>query len=324
MRQQIIAIVLAAMMPALSVAKAETYPSRPITLICPFPPGGPLDTLGRVIGHSLQQSLGQPVVVENIAGANASIGSGRVARAAPDGYTLGLGFWGSHVANGAIYPLSYDVVKDFEPIALLATAPSMLIAKKAMPAKDLTELIAWLRAHPQSASAATVGVASPPHLLGLLFQKETGTGFPFVAYRGAAPAVQDIVGGHVDMMFVSPDVALPQVRAGTIKAYAVTAKSRLASAPDIPTADEAGLPKFYFSLWFALWAPNGTARPIIEQVNAGTIKALAEPATQQKLAGLGLDVPPRAEQSPEALRALQETEIKKWWPVLKAANIKVE
>ena len=236
MKRQVFAVALTAMVSSFGTASAETYPSKAITMICPFPAGGPLDTLGRVLGESLQRSLGQPVIVENVAGANASIGTARVARATPDGYTLGLGYWGSHVANGAIYPLTYDVVKDFEPVALLATAPSVLVAKNAMPANDLRELIARLKANPGAATQATVGAASPPHLLGLLFQNETGTAFQFVAYRGAAPAMQDLLGGHVDMMFVSPDVSLPQVRAGKVKAYAVTGKSRLAAAPEIPTA----------------------------------------------------------------------------------------
>jgi tripartite-type tricarboxylate transporter receptor subunit TctC len=263
-------------------------------------------------------------VVENVTGANGSIGTARVARAAADGYTIGLGYWGTHVANGAIYPLQYDVLNDFAPVALLSTTASVLVAKNALPAKNLGELIAWLKANPDAATQGTIGVASAPHVAGLLLQKETGTRFAFVPYRGAAPAMQDLVGGRIDFMFVTPDVALPHVRAGTIKALAVTGRTRLAAAPEIPTAAEAGLAGFSFVLWHALWMPKGTPKPIVAKINAAVVDALAEPSTRQKLNALGLDIPARADQTPEALGALQKAEIDKWWPILKAAGITLE
>jgi tripartite-type tricarboxylate transporter receptor subunit TctC len=305
-------------------AEAQDFPAHAVTFINPFPPGGALDTLGRAVAQSMQASLGQPVVVENVAGANGSIGTGRVARAAPDGYTVGLGYWGTHVANGAIYALQYDVLHDFEPVALLSTSASLLVARASLPAEDLKGLIAWLKANPERSSLGTLGLASAPHVAGLLLQKETGTRFAFVPYRGAAPAMLDLVGGRIDLMFVTPDVALPQLRAGRIKAYAVTARSRLAAAPDIPTADEAGVPGFYFALWHGLWVPKGTPKAVVMKLNAAVVNALAEPALRQKLGALGLDIAAPAEQTPEALRALQRAEIDKWWPILKAADLRPE
>jgi tripartite-type tricarboxylate transporter receptor subunit TctC len=315
----------AAALPALSrSASAQPYPSRPITMIVPFPPGGLTDAVARVLVEGMRARLGQTIVIENVGGATGSIGSGRVARAAPDGYTVVLGIWNTHVANGATYALQYDVVKDFEPVALLADAPLLIVAKKSMPASNLEEFIAWLKANPDKASMGTIGAGSPGHLLGLLLQKQTGTRFGQVAYRGAGPAMQDVVAGQIDGMFSNTATALPQVVAGSVKAYAVTARSRLALAPDIPSMDEAGLPGFHFSLWSGLFAPKGTPRDIIDKLNAAAVGSLDDPEIRRKLASQGFEFPARERQTPEALGALQKAEIEKWWPIIKAAGIKAE
>ena len=311
---------LNAMYPAI----AQVYPARPITMVVPFPAGGPSDAVGRILAEHMRASLGQPVIVENVAGAGGSIGVGRVARAVPDGYTIGLGIWSTHVVNAAIYKLPYDVMNDFEPIALLANNSSVIVTKKTVPTNDLKGLIAWLKANPGKASHGTAGVGSPPHIAGALFQQITDTRFQFVHYRGAAPAMQDLVAGHIDINIETPVTSLPQMRAGTIKAFAVTSKSRLASALDVPTVDEAGLPGFYFTVWFAFFAPKGTPKPIIDKLNAATVEALAAPEVRARFADLGLDLFPREEQTPEALAAVQKADIEKWWPIIKAAGIKAE
>jgi tripartite-type tricarboxylate transporter receptor subunit TctC len=306
------------------IAAAESYPSRPITMIVPFPPGGLADVIARVLIDGMRALLGQPVIIENVGGATGSIGTGRVARAAPDGYTIALGIWNTHVANGAMYALSYDVVKDFEPIVLLADAPLLLVVKKAVPANDLKEFNAWLKANPDQVSMSTVGAGSPGHLLGLLLQKEIGARFGQIPYRGANPAMQDVVAGQIDAMFSNPATALAHVRAGSIKALAVTAKHRLAVAPEIPTMDEAGLPGFYFSLWAGLFAPRDTPKPIIASLNAAALNALSDAGTRRALVDQGLEIPSRERQTPEALAEYQKAEIEKWWPIIKAANIKGE
>jgi tripartite-type tricarboxylate transporter receptor subunit TctC len=324
--QPIFAILLAALglVCAGVEAKAEAYPSRPITVVVPFPAGGPSDTLVRIMGEQMRGVLGQPVIVENVAGASGSIGVGRVARAAPDGYTLILGSWVTHVVNGAVYALKYDVLNDFEPISLIATNPLLIVAKKAMPANDLSELIAWLKANPDKATQGTTGAGSALHVAGVFFQRETGARLPFVAYRGGALALQDLVAGQIDMMIDVAANSLPQVLAGSIMAYAVTDKRRLAVAPAIPTVDEAGLPGLYVSIWFALWAPKGTPKDIIGKLNAAVASALADPGARQRLADLGLETAPREQQTPEALGAYHKAEIDRWWPIIKAANIKAE
>jgi tripartite-type tricarboxylate transporter receptor subunit TctC len=305
-------------------ATAQDYPSRPITVVVPFPAGGPSDTLVRILGEQMRGSLGQPIVIENVAGASGSIAVGRVARAAPDGYTLILGSWVTHVVNGVVYALRYDVVADFEPIGLIATNPLLIVAKKAMPAESLKELIAWLKANPDKATQGTTGAGSALHVAGVFFQKETGARLPFVAYRGGALAMQDLVSGQIDMMIDVAANSLPQVQAGNIKAYAVTDKRRLAAAPAIPTVDEAGLPGLYVSIWFALWAPKGTPKDIVGKLNAAVAGALADPAVRQRLADLGQEIAPREQQTPEALGVHHKAEIDRWWPIIKAANIKAE
>jgi tripartite-type tricarboxylate transporter receptor subunit TctC len=315
----------AAALPTMSrIARAQTYPMRPITMVVPYPPGGSTDTIARIMAEGMRASFGQPVIVENVAGANGSIGVGRVARAAPDGYTLSIGTNSSHVANGATYALQYDLLNDFEPVALLSTGPLVLVAKKAMPANDLKGLIVWLKANPDNATLGYGGTGGISNIAGVFFQRETGTRFQFVPYRGAAPAIQDLVAGHIDLVISDPIASLPQVRAGTVKAYGVTTKTRLLSAPDIATLDEAGLPGFNISLWHGFWLPKGTPRNIIVNVNGAVMEALADPTVRARLADLAQETFPRERQTPDALGAFQRAEIEKWWPIIKAANIKGE
>jgi tripartite-type tricarboxylate transporter receptor subunit TctC len=314
-----------AVLPAVAhIASAQDYPSRPISIIVPFPPGGPVDVLGRLLAERLRESLAQPVIVENVSGAGGSLGVGRVAHAVPDGYTLVLGIWSTHVVNGALYPLKYDVLNDFEPVALLTDNPMLIVARKSMPADNLKGLIVWMRANPGKATAGTAGIGSPQHIFGILFQNATGTRAEFVHYRGGAPAMQDLVAGRIDMMISDKVTSLPQVRAGNIKAYAFASNHRLPAAPDVPTTDEAGLPGFYASVWNAIWAPKATPANVIAKLNAAVVDALADGEMRQQLASLGHQVVPREMQTPEALRSLQKAEIEKWWPIIKAANINIE
>jgi len=292
-------------------------------MIVPFAAGGPTDTIARVMGERMRASLGQAVIIENVTGAAGSIAVGRVARAAPDGYTLGIGHWGTHVVNGATYALQYDLLKDLAPVALLASTPSLIVSKTAVPAKDLQELIAWLKANPDKASQGSGGAGSAAHIHGVFFQQRTGTRFQHVPYRGAAPAMQDLIAGQIDLMIDQVPNALPHARAGKIRAYAITAKTRLDSAPEIPTVDEAGLPGFHMTVWHALWAPSATPRDVIARLNAAAVEALADPAVRRRLvADLGQDIPSSAEQTPEALGAFHRAETEKWWPIIKAAGIR--
>jgi tripartite-type tricarboxylate transporter receptor subunit TctC len=304
------------------IAGAQAYPTRPITMVVPFPAGGGVDVVARILAERMRQSLGQPIIVENVGGANGSIGIGRVARARPDGYTIDLGNQGGHVLNGAFYSLPHDVLNDFEPISPLVTIPLVLLARKTMPASDLNELIAWLKVNPDKASAGTSGSVIL-ELISTRFQKVTGTHFALVPYRGTAPAIQDLVAGQIDLVLDTP-VQLPLVRGGSIKAYAVTSDMRLATASDIPTFAEMGLPALSFSTWWGFFSPRGTPKDIIGKLNAAAVQALADPAVRSRLVDLELGVFPREQQTPEALSALVKADAKKWWPLIKEFGIKAE
>jgi tripartite-type tricarboxylate transporter receptor subunit TctC len=305
-------------------ASAQNYPARPITMVVPFSPGGPMETFGRITAERMRAVLGQPVILQNVAGAAGSIGVGRAVRAPPDGYTLCIGSWGTHVVNGAIYALPYDLLNDLEPVALLSAEPMLISVNNAMPVHNLNGLVAWLKENPDRASQGTQGVGSVGHIGGILFQNFTATRYQFVPYRGSAPAMQDLMAGQIDMLFDSPVVTLPQVAAGGIKVLAVAAKNRLAAAPNIPTVDEAGLPGFYVSNWRALWAPKGTPKDLIFKLNIAVMDALADPAVRQRFIDLGQEIFPPDQQTPEALAVFQKAEIEKWWPIIRAANIRVE
>jgi tripartite-type tricarboxylate transporter receptor subunit TctC len=303
-------------------AFGQSYPSRPISMIVPFAPGGPLDVIARVLGERMRVSLGQPLINENVPGAAGAIGVGRAARSAPDGYTLSIGNWAAHVVNGAIYNLNYNLPDDFEPVALFSVTQQMIVARKSMPANDLKDLIAWLKANPGKATQATSGLGSAGHVAAAYFQKDTGTKLQFIPYRGLGPAMSALLAEQVDMMIDVPSNSLPYVQSGSIKAYAVAAKTRLAGAPDIPTVDEAGLPGFYAPIWYALWAPKGTPKVVTARLNAAVVEALADPDVRRRLTAMGQEIVPRDQQTPEALAVLHKAEVAKWWPIIKAADIK--
>jgi tripartite-type tricarboxylate transporter receptor subunit TctC len=318
------AMVMAFATTALGSAGAQPYPSRPITLIAPFPAGGPSDALARILSEPIRTALGQPVVIENVAGAGGNIGIGRLARAAPDGYTIGIGQWSTQVVNAVTYALPYDVLTDFEPISLLVITPQLIIARKNFPAGSVKELIDWLKANPDKASAATVGAAGGAQVTGVYFQQATGTRFGFVPYRGGAPAMQDLIAGQVDIMFDQGANAVGQVKTGAIKAYAVLTKDRWPALPDVPSIDEAGVPSLYVSYWHGLWAPKGTPKEIVGKLNAAVVSALGDAAVRQRLADIGQEVLPRDQQTPEALAAYHKAETEKWWPIIRASNLKAE
>jgi tripartite-type tricarboxylate transporter receptor subunit TctC len=303
---------------------AQTYPSRPITVIVPFAAGGVTDIVARIVSERMKTALGEPLVVENVSGAGGTIGVTRVFRAAPDGYTLVVGQWTSHVGAGAMYSVPFDYLTDFEPVSLLSTAPLWIIGRSNLPAKDLNELIAWLKANPEKASAATTGLGSGIHMCLVYFQNMTGTKFPLAPYRGAAPLMQDVLAGQIDLSCPEAGQTLPQYRAGSIKAYAVLTQRRWFAAPDVPTIDEAGVPGLHFPFWHGLWAPKDTPKEIIAKLNAAVVETLADPGVRQRFNELGHEIVPREQQTPEALAAYHKAEMAKWWPIIKAANIKLE
>jgi tripartite-type tricarboxylate transporter receptor subunit TctC len=311
-----IAFACAALAGIASGARAEVYPSRPITVIVPFAAGGPTDSLMRVLAEPMRTSLGQPLIIENVTGATGSLGVARVVQAAPDGYTVSIGNTATHVINGAVFNLKYDLINDLEPVVLLPRTSFLLDARTSIPAKNLQEFVAWAKASGKPLVAGTPGVG--------LFGELTGAQLSFVPYRGAAPAMQDLIAGQIDMMFDQAGNSLPQVRAGTVRAYAVTASARLASAPDIPTVDEAGVPGLHATIWNGFWVPKGTTGEIVAKLAGAATEALADPMVRQRLVDLGLEIPPRDQQTAQALAAAQRADAAKWWPVIKAAHLKME
>src|SRR5437867_3348364 len=307
-----------------SSAAAQNFPSRPITIIVPFSAGGPSDAMTRILAERMKTTLGETVLVENVTGAGGSIGVGRAVRSPPDGYTISFGHLGTHVANGAIYKLGYDLVTDLEPVALLPSNPMIIVSKKEVPATSLKEFLAWLKAQPSPPTAGTAGAGSGSHIAGLYFENVAGVKLQYVPYRGTGPAMNDLVAGQIDMIVDQLSNSINQVRAGTIRGYAVTDATRAASATDIPTTDEAGLPGFHMTLWSGLWVPKGTPKDIVAKLNAATVDALNDPAVRKQLENLGLQMPPRDKLSPQALGDWQKAEIAKWWPMIKAANVKVD
>jgi len=320
----LVAAALAALAAAATDAAAQTYPARPVTMIVPLATGGSTDTIARIVAEGMRASLGQPVIVENVAGAGGTIGVGRLARAASDGYTIGIGQWGTNMANGVIYSLQYDLLGDFEPVALIASQPLLIAARKTMPANNLKELIAWLKGNGDRTTEGNSGIGTPTHVAGILLQNTLGLHWQMVPYRSAGLSMQDLMAGQIDILLDTPATSMPQIAAGNIKVYALTAKERLAIAPDIPTVDEAGLPGFYFSFWHAIWAPKGTPKPIVAKLNAAVVSALADPAVHKRLTDIAQDIFPREDLTPEALYAYHKSEIEKWWPIIRAANIKAE
>jgi tripartite-type tricarboxylate transporter receptor subunit TctC len=306
------------------ISAAQNYPARPMTMIVPFPAGGATDTLARFLAEKMRAILGQPVIIENIGGAAGSIGVGRAVRSAADGYTLSIGTSTTHMLTGGLYALQFDLLKDLEPIIQIGSEPLLIVGKKSLPADDLKGLIAYLKVNPDKASVGIAGVGATGHLTGISFQKETGTKFQFVPYRGNGPAMQDLLAEQIDFMIEPSSNFKSLVGAGSVKPFAITGKTRLPSSPDIPTADEAGLPGFFASLWYGLWVPKGTPKDIIAKLNAIMVQLLADPSVKQRFEELGIQITPLTQQSPEALRVFQKAETERWWPIIRAANIRVD
>jgi tripartite-type tricarboxylate transporter receptor subunit TctC len=322
----IVASLAAAAVCAVTIgASAQSYPSRPITVVVPFPPGGQVDTVARLLLDRIRAVVGQPLVVENVGGASGTIGTGRAVRAAPDGYTLSMGNWTSHVGGPAMYAPNYDIVADLEPVSQLLVTPTVIVSRPGLEPVTLKDLVDWLKANPDKATAATVGAGSPGHVSGIHFQNVTGTRFQFVPYRGGGPANQDLVGGQVDLRIgAEASQMLPHIRGGKVKAYAVLSSTRWAAAPEIPTADEAGVPGVNIAMWTGLWAPRGTPKDVVGRLNAAVVQVLADPAARQRIVEAGFEIPPPDQLTPEALAARHKAETAKWWPVIRNANIKAE
>ncbi len=308
----------------ISASFAQPWPSRPISIVVPFSAGGPTDTLARIINEPMRKFLGQILVVDNVTGAGGSIGVQRVARAAPDGYTLSIGHWGTHVVNGAYYNLTFDLLKDLAPVAQIAANPQLVLSKNAVPAKNMKELAAWVKANQDKVQFATGGVGGASHISGIYLMNRIGAKVEFVPYRGAAPALQAMLSGEVDINITQIGGAIQHIRSGRLRAYLVTAKTRQSAAPEIPTADEAGLPGLHTSVWHAIWVPAKTSRDIVTKLNAAIVDALADDGVRKRFTDLGQDIPSRDEQTPQALAAYHKAEIDKWWPLMKAAGIKAE
>jgi tripartite-type tricarboxylate transporter receptor subunit TctC len=309
----------------MSTSLAQPYPTRPVTLVVPYGAGGPLDTLTRIVSERMRVALGQPIVIDNVTGASGVIGVGRAVRADPDGYTVSVGNWPTHVVNGATFALHYDLLHDLEPVALLSSNPYVVVGRNGLPAKNLQELIGVLKADPEKLTLGTAGAGSGQHVSGVYFQSATGTALRFVPYRaGSSDIMKDLVGGHIDVTFNQAISALPYVRNGLIKAYAITGNARLAAAPDIPTVDEAGAPGVYISTWSGLWVPKGTPKKVIQRLTNAAMDALADQDVRRRLEDLGQVIPAPEQQTAEALGAYHKAEIEKWWPIIKSANINIE
>jgi tripartite-type tricarboxylate transporter receptor subunit TctC len=319
----LLAIVLAISITVVG-AFGQEYPNRPVTMVVPYPPGGLTDAIARVLVEGMRKPLGQNVVIENVGGAGGTIGSHKVARSEPDGYTILLGIWNTHVAAGAMFKLDYDLVKDFQPIAFMADAPLLFTVHKDVPVNDFKELIEWLKANPDKASSGSAGPGSPPHLLDEILRQQTGTVFRTVHYRGAGPIMQDLLTGQIQMAYLNPATALPHIRSGVIKALAVTSPTRMKLLPDVPTMRQVGVTGSEFSLWSALFAPQGTPKNVVETLNRAVVAALADPSVSERLATQGVEIAPRDRQTPQALAAIQWEEIQKWWPIIKDIGIKVQ
>jgi tripartite-type tricarboxylate transporter receptor subunit TctC len=319
MRKLLVALAFTAFAAA---AQAQTYPSRPVTLIVPYPAGGPSDTLARVLAEAMRSTLGQTVVIENVSGAGGAIGTGRVARAAPDGYTVSLGHVQTHVLNGASQTLSYDVVKDFEPVTLIADTPTWIVTRGNFPAKDVKEMVAWMKANPGKATVGSVGVGGPGDIAAIYFQRHTGTAVQIVPYKGGAPLIQDLISGQIDMTFGQAANYLNPVRAGQLKAYAVLAVKRWWASPDTPTIVEAGGPDLFSSFWHGLWVPKGTPKDVIAKLNTAVSQALEDSIVKKRFSDIGQEIWPKEQQNPAALAAQQKAEIERWWPIIQAAGIK--
>jgi tripartite-type tricarboxylate transporter receptor subunit TctC len=317
-------VALALLAAAIVPAQADTYPSRPITLVAPTTAGGPPDTIGRILGERMKGTLGQPVVVENVTGAGGSLGVQRVARSAPDGYTVSIGHLNSHVFTGAVYNLSFDLLTDLAPVTMLTSAPMIFVVRSGLPPNNLKELVAWMKEHPKGATFGSVGVGGPAKVWATDFQNRIGIEFQFVPYRGAAAIVQDLIAGQIDIACVEASNVVAHLQGGKIKSYAVLSKDRWPVAPDIPTIDEAGSPGSYMTFWHGLWVPKGTPWDAIMKLDAAAVDALADPATRARLNQIGQGIVPREQQTPEALGAHHKAEIEKWWPIIKAAGIKAE
>jgi tripartite-type tricarboxylate transporter receptor subunit TctC len=324
MKAPLVIVALAATFGASSTGTAQSYPSRPVTMVVPFSAGGPTDTLARIMGERMRTTLGQPVLVDNTTGAGGSIGTGKVVRSAPDGYMVSIGHWGTHVVNGAYYTLPFNLLTDFEPVAMIASNPQIIISKTAVPAKNLKELNAWISANQDKALMGAGSIGGASHMAAIYYGNRIGVKFHVVPYRGGAPALQALLAGEIDLYVTQISNVAGHIKAGTIRAYAVTANTRQAAAPEVPTVDEAGLPGMHISIWHGIWLPKGTPREVVMKLNAAIVETLADAAVRQRFADLGQEIPAREQQTPEGLFAHHKAEIDKWWPMIKAAGLKAE
>ena len=324
MKALLLAFALAVSLAAPPTATAQSYPSKPVTIVVPFSAGGPTDSLARILGERMRKTLGQPVLVENTTGAGGTIATGRVIRAAPDGYMVSIGHWGTHVVNGAFYSLPFSVLTDFEPVAMIGTNPQVIVSKLAVPARNLKELLAWIGANQGNVLIGNGGIGASAHMGALYFENAISAKFRHVPYKGGAPALQALLGGEIDLYVTQVATIASQLKAGKLRAYAVTAKTRQPAVPDVPTVDEAGLPGLHTAVWHGIWLPKGTPRETVMKLNAAIVEALADPAVRVRFADLGQEIPAREQQTPEALFAHHKAEVDKWWPLIKAAGLKAE